>query len=154
MASDILTLADTLVTDFTSRVTPVYADSVVSRQYEMTYDLASFTSRRIDFYPMESKTIRDTSRIDSEYQYVYSIVVMERYRTKGNVPKDWVDGLIRFVNDHVYTPLDNADPYIITDDGVRYWVEECDIATLYDFDMLRQHRVFWSEIEVAFNRVS
>jgi len=154
MASDILSLADALVTDIQNRSTPIYADTVVSRQYEMTYDLGTFEKRRIDIYPFKYSTVKDTSREDSEYEFQYSLVVMERYKNKGNVNKQWIDDLILFVKDQIFNPFDNPDPYMIVDGGVRYWVADVDVTTLYDFDFLKQHRVFWSEIEVSFRRIT
>lgn len=154
MPATVIRIGDALALDFQNRITTAgVLDTTVSREYELTYDLGTFTGRRVDIYPLSYNPDKDdATRIEEYYDFRYAFVVSERYRDKGLVPKSWMDARVEFTQEYVFRPLDER--IITTIDGIQYWSTETQVTAVFDPDFLRQHRVFWSEIETTFRKVS
>lgn len=154
MAADVLVLADALALEFQNRITVAgVLDTVVSREYEVTHDMGSFTGRKVEIYPLMYNPDEDATREETFYDFRYSFVVMERYRDKGIVPKAWIDERVEFVEEYIFNPLDQRIITVIADSR-KYWTTEVEVTSVYDFDMLRQFKVFWSEVETTFRKIS
>lgn len=153
--ADVLILADTLVTELTARLAIVpLLNTSVSREYEVTTDLGVFTDRRIEIYPLSYVMGDDIDRESENYDFRYSIVWMRRYTPKGLTDRQWIDDEVTLVQDHIVKPLDNPDGFFIVSNGQEYQVTEVSVTAVYDYDMLRQHKVFWSEIEVVLRKTA
>lgn len=156
MQSDIIKLADQLVSEFTNRlVIAGYPTVSVTREYDVTTDLGTFVDKRIEIYPLNYNPSDDATRTETYYDFRYSLVLMERYKQKGLIPKEWIDEQLLFCQNYVFNPLDNKqEDFFVTVDGNQHWPTDVKVTSVYDFDMLRQNKVFWSEIEVIFRKVS
>lgn len=156
--SIILDVADAIATDIQTRITAdSIPDTTVSRQYDITYDLGSFTGRKVDVFPVAYDELQAETREEEQYTFNLSIVVLERYRDKGLVTKEWLDERVDFTERYLfeaYKRNESDNPYFVTVDSIKYWITERKITSVYDYDMLKQHRVFWSELELMLNRIS
>lgn len=151
MLADILSLADALALEFQNRITLAgVLDTTVTREYEVTKDLGTFVGRNVEIYPLIYKGERVT-RSEKAYDFRYSFVVMERYRGKGTVPKTWIDGLVNFVEEYIFNPLDQKILTRVA--GVDYESTEVEVTSVFDFDFLRQYKVFWSELETVMQKI-
>lgn len=155
MPAEIITLCDKLVDDFQTRITVAgVLDTIVSRQYEVTYDPGTMTGRKVDIFPLMYEPIEDVDRESERYQFQVGFVVIERYRDKSAIPVSWVDERVNFVEEYIFNPLDNQTPYLLNISGVSYWIEKVKVASVYDYEFLSQNKLFWSEVEATFNRIA
>lgn len=154
MAADVRAIADILVTEFQNRINAVpIPDTVVSRTYDTTHDLGTVSGRKIDIYPLSYNNEEDVDRESSLYNFRYSFVILERYKPMGIVPIAWIDAQVDFVESYIFNPLDNRDPFFIEYDGDKYWCIEVQVTSVFDYDLLRQQKVFWSEVECVFTKI-
>lgn len=153
MPATILTLADALVLEFTNRLFLAgVTNTTVERQYEITRDLGIFDGRCIDIFPMMyNPDPNEATRSEEYYDFRYSFVIMRRYASKGVIDKSWIDNEVNFVEEYIFNPLDQR--VITIADGIQYWSTEVEVTSVFDFDFLRQNKVFWSEVETVFRKV-
>lgn len=159
MPATILKIADALVADIQARLADIQVLADVSREYEITFELGSFNGKKILVFPSQYLNAEDETRPESLYDFNLSVVVLERYRLKEDIPKSWIDDLVTFVQDNIFTPYDDRDVsqrsrFMFTVDSVDYWFTKTETATVYDYDILRQNRVFWSEVELTLRTVA
>lgn len=155
MNADVLLLADALVDELTARLNvATVIDTSVSREYEVTVGLGEFTNRRVEIYPLSYNPREQRDRESKDYEFKYSFVWMRRYTPKGVINKAWVDTEVTLVQDHIVKPLDNPDGFFINCNGHEYEVTEVTVTSVYDYELLRQNKVFWSEVEVTLQKTA
>lgn len=155
MAADIITLCDRLANDFQNRITNAgVMDTIVTREYDITHDLSIVNGRKVHIFPLSYNPIEDVDRESERYEFTVGFVILERYRLKTAIPNDWIDERVAFVQDHIFTPLDNQEPFILEIGDEKYWVEDTKVTSVYDYKTLTQNRAFWSEVEAKFHRIA
>jgi len=129
----------------------------VSREYEVTYDMGAFEGRHIDVFPI-SYSGDDETRCSEISLFEIGIVILERYRPKGALPKLWVDTLVQYVENEIFNRLNDNELVIATSANLgntsKFRVSDVSVTSVYDFDILKQNRVFWSELSVSLTRLS
>ena len=155
MSAQIIEVADKLVTDIRAyALTEGYTDLNVQRVYTMTHDLNKSVGKKVDVYPVSVDSTDDSTRTDTFYNFSFSLVVFERYIQAGNIPNSWIDDNVLFVQTCVFNPFDGPTGVLFTVDGIDYWVDSISIPTVFDYDMVREHKSFWSEVELTLRRDS
>lgn len=134
----------------------------IDRQYSRTRDLGTFIGRQIDVYPLRYARGEAASRREDIFDAWMGIVVCERYTEPAfsdeiPVPNDWVDERIDFVEQEVYNLLQASRIQILIgspEDTNYEWVcRFAEVTDVYNHKYLNQHKVFWSEIELGFQRL-
>lgn len=154
MSADVLLLADVLVADIANRLASNGIPASVSREYEVTTELGTFTDRRVEIYPLSYNPSEQRDRESKDYEFKYSFVWMYRYASVGLTTKAWVDNEVTLVQEYIFKPLDNPDGFFINCNGHEYEVTDVIVTSVYDYDLLRQNKVFWSEVEVALRKTA
>ena len=150
MSASINALGDQIKALIETYVTVNSIENVtVARKYQNTHDIGKITGRKIDIFPVQYMTAGDATRSEAWYDFLYSIVVLERYTLAGDVPQSWCDAIVEFVEQGIFKQFD-VD--IITIGGTQY-LPTISVPTVFDYDMLKQHRVFWSEVELTLRKL-
>jgi hypothetical protein len=158
MASDVLALADAIAVKLNVLFVANSIAVTATRQYEVTHELGLMTGRKVEVYPLSYNPFEAADRSTSFYDFRFSIVTLERYETKGLVPKVWLDERVNFVEEFIFNPLDPtgkvlASTLMVIVNSDEFWPIEVEVTSVYDIGYLRRHKVFWSEVEVAFRKV-
>jgi hypothetical protein len=166
---DIVTLADYV--KLVLEETATDSDEVpteVKRAWELTHDMSTVSGRKIDVYGTGYADQAPITRKEGFFDVTISVVMLERYVGELQetdvsgvipyVPPAWVDGRIAFVEQRIFNPLGSVteSTFPNVDNPFRigqWWTETIVVTVMVDPDMLRQHKVFWSEVEATFRRV-
>lgn len=155
MNADILLLADVLVDELQARLNVgSVINTTVSREYEVTVDLGVFTDRLVQIYPLSYNPSEQRDRESKDYEFKYSLVWMIRYGVKGLIVKSWIDEEVTLVQNYLVKPLDNPNGFFINCNGHEYEATEVIVTSVFDYDMLRHNKVFWSEVEVTLRKTA
>lgn len=156
MAADVLTFADEVVALLQGEFDAAGAAAAVSRAYEITFDVGTFTGLQVVVMPVEYGKREAADRGEDYYDPSVVVVVAERY-TGGEArpPAAWLDERVNLVERCVFDPLrrvgaNPTDPTLLLD---AYWAESVEVTTVYDAPFLREQQAFWSEIEVTFRKL-
>ena len=125
---------------------PDPAGTVVERVYtfrgpENEPRIRSLLGRRVYLFPdaYRQKAIIDRG-IDAT-DYVVTVLVAEVYRGAEAVPPNaWLDERVTFV-DTLYRRLQDARAGLI---GGAFTAQDGEVVSVYDQDVLDQHKTFWS----------
>lgn len=160
MPADILLLGDALAVKFQNLIDVAgVLNTAVTREYEVTHDMGTMVGRKVEIFPLTYNPVEAVDRESSTYDFRYSFVIIERWNAKGGqVPKAWMDERVSFVEELIFNPLDptgknTAQLLFVVVDGEKYYPVEVEVTSVFDFDILRKHKVFWSEVEVAFRKI-
>lgn len=145
--ADILKLADS-VADLIRSNLASGSEWDVNRVYETKHNLATFTESKIDVVPGEYSDQGPATRKDSWFDALISIVVTKRYQEPGDVPDEWMDDLIDFVESDIFN-IFSANELEIDNE---WWPQAINVVTLYDIGQYQRNKTFWSEIEVTFRK--
>lgn len=154
MNADILQLADEIVSLIQSNLGSGDTSSV-QRMYETERDLGEFTQRQIDVYPLRYERGEPQTRLEDVFYAYIGVVVSERYSLPQEqdlitVPISWVDERVNFV-EQIFNLLQAARVQIQVGSMPYLWVcDSASVETTYDYRYLKQHKVFWSELEFGF----
>jgi len=157
MPADVLTVGDALATAFTNRFALLVPPCICERVYETTHDLGEVDGRKVEIYPLSYVPFEPATREEAYYDFRYSIVTLERFREHKRVPRIWLDDRVTFVEEQIFNPLDPTNKeraeLILVIDSDSYWPIEVECTTVYEYNILRQNKVFWSEVEVVFRKL-
>jgi len=156
MPADILTFADELVALLESQFDAAGADADVSREYEITFDVGTFTGVQVVVMPVEYAKNGMATRSEDYFDAGCVVVFAERYTgDAARPPKAWLDERVNLVERAVFDPLrkvgaDGGEGILLLD---AYWALSVEVTTVYDAVFLRENQAFWSEIEVSFRKL-
>jgi len=126
----------------------------VARVYAPDQEFRTFTGRWLWVIPTVSPDVARLARRRMLTEYGFSIVYTRRYEDPasashdGPVPNSWVDEECGWVNENVYTFLnDRVRQDVRLLDSL--WPETCTLAVKFDPAELAQ-KVLWSLVEVAY----
>lgn len=145
--SDILKLADA-VADLIRSNLASGSEWEVNRVYEIKHNLGTFTESKIDVVPGAYADEGPSTRKDNWFDALISIVVTKRYQDAGDVPDEWMDDLIDFVETNVFNVFSANDLEI----DESWWPQAINVVVLYDMEQYRRNKTFWSEVEVTFRK--
>lgn len=124
--------------------------------YEFREDLGTVVGRKIKIYGLGYLSESPETRKEDQYVLSYGLVVLERYSDPQNptavAPKEWLAERTLFVEEKVFNPLSNSRVMFGSSD-YQYWSESAETTVYLDRNILRLHKVFWSEIEFTFRKL-
>lgn len=150
MPSHIIQLADYVKTTLQSVFATAGLTVDTQRVYDIEFDLGTFTGRKVRVFPVSYDTDDPATRKEDYYDGQLSIIYLERYTSPGSPPVEWIDERVELVETRIFNTFkDVTQPLHLA----VYWSESCKVTTVYSNDVLRKHKVFWSEVEITFRRL-
>lgn len=116
--------------------------------------------RQVYVFPTSYAVPVQVTRREVEWRYAVSIIVAERYdedgETAGLPPNSWMDARVAFVADKIFKPLRDQHLTLLGTviPSLESGGETAEVLTVYDLDVYREHRAFWSQINVPFEEVN
>lgn len=153
----VLAVADAVVTAISAGKV-AGDDTDVSRTYvpEVTDpEIAErLTRRQVYVVPFREGQVAVQTRGSDLNEYAVGVLVVSRYRgDQPSPPDDWTDAEVAWVETYVYGRLNDPRtanvPAAITAAGAL-WCESAEVVSVYDPEILRSHKLFWSESSFAF----
>lgn len=128
----------------------------IARRYGKRWKLQEYTGKKIDIFPTSYSQGEVADRRTDFFFNGVTFVVHERYTAADDVPDEWMDEQLLFVETKIFDPLTSVrDPYSvnveINGQPVTFYVQTAEVTTAYDFRMYFDNKVFWSEIEATFS---
>lgn len=148
--ADVLTLADALVTEIAAAFAGASVTADVTREYEIQYDLGKFTGLKVHVFPTAYLTPESATRAEDYVDAECVVVTAERYTANGKPTKAWLDTRVGYVDQYIFDLVRQIEQPLV---GGSFWNRRADVACVFDLKMLRQHKVFWSEVEVTYRRL-
>lgn len=103
--------------------------------------IRALTGRRVYLFPDSYEQAAIVDRGIDANDYVVTLLVVEVYRGAAPVPPDeWIDERVTFV-DGLYRRLQDARAEPI---GGQFEAQAGKILSVYDQDVLDEHKTFWS----------
>lgn len=112
---------------------------------------AAVTGRTAYVIPVAFGQRAQLSRADRENGYAVSVLVVSRFTAAGPPTDAWVRAERKWVEQYVYDRLNaeqDADQPV-----AGYWCESAEVAEVYAPDLLRAHKLFWSQADFEFRRI-
>lgn len=158
MTADIITLAD-FVVETLEGLLGSGSDTEVQRVWSVTRKMGTFTGRKVDVYPDQYNRTEPETRLEDFYEGYLVIAIWERYEERSPegdfpVPNEWVDERVNYVEQEIYNPLQAAR--IEWQVGSSQYTYRCfmgEVVVVCDPQLLRQHKVFSSEIRLGFRQL-
>lgn len=133
----------------------------VSRLWAKRSDkvLETLEGRKVDVWHNTYSDSGPATREEDFYSVTLSIVIAERYAERQEVPNEWVDELVSWVEDKVFNPLASIGETTLdgsTGNPLRlgeWWTQNLVVVNVCDPDFLRQQKLFWSELELTYTRL-
>lgn len=149
MSTRINDLCDSLVTAIRDTWFPISPD-LVSREYEVDLDSATFLGRRVYVFPDLYATPEPASRSEDYEDLTVQILVAERCADVGAVSKDWLDSRVQWVQDVIVGYLDRvrSEPAILGD----HWPQSREVE-VYDRESLVERKLFLSVVSITFRHL-
>lgn len=149
--ADVLALADAVAAFLQQRLDLAgVTGATATREYEVQYDLGTFTGLKVHVLPVAYLRDGPATRRENNYDGDVVVVVAERYADVGSPGRDWLDARVQVVESCVFDPLEKIDLPLLAD---VFRVKEIAVDPAYDLKMLREKKVFWSEVQATFTRV-
>jgi hypothetical protein len=146
--SDLIDLCDELVTVIQGNLSSG-DDIEVTRAYRQELDLGKFTGRKVRVFPKSYTSPDVITRREVLWQASLVIVVAERFTDNGFPDNAWMDERIVWVEQNIFDVFGNVEPFRLG----KYWCESADVTVAYDWELLNEDRVFWSETELVFRAI-
>jgi hypothetical protein len=108
------------------------------------------TTRSVFIIPLGYENPEMATRSEDVMDYRIGIVVCERYTGMGAPPQDWLRERKQWVAENIYDVLLDQRAEPILD---KIWPQAGAVTVACDPEMVREHKIFWSEIEVTFREI-
>jgi hypothetical protein len=124
-------------------------DIQASRAYRQELNLGTFDGRQIRVFPKSYTSPGVTTRREIYRLATVIVVIAERYTGDGFPPDDWMDERVVWVEQNIFDVFADVTPFRLG----KYWCDTADVTIAYDYDLLTENKIFWSEIELGFMTV-
>lgn len=165
MACDLIAFSDAIVDRLQKAFDAVVASVEVTRDYELRHDLDTFLGMKVVVFPagyaisptndMMVDSVRGrggyATRSEDYLDVEVAIAVAERWADDTKKPpREWLDDRVEIVDRCVFEALRKTEEPLLADE---FWKSDVIVADAYDIQLLRQHRVFWCEVEAVFRKL-
>lgn len=122
-------------------------------------NLETMTGRHVDVWHTTYADNGPATREEGFFSVTLAIVISERYELKQQIPDEWIDDLVNWVEQYVFNVLGTVEERTLegsTSNPLRlgqWWTQSIVMAVVCDAELLRTQKVFWSEIELTFTRL-
>lgn len=116
-------------------------------QFEYTERMAGL---RIYVIPLGYEFVESASRGKNLYEYRIGFIVVDRFLPEGAASDEWVDERVKWIETYIWDKL--SDPR--TFDAVWGVRPESGGVVAYDADLLREKKIFFSDVTIAFRQES
>lgn len=149
MPADVVKLADDIVSLLQSN--PLLAGYSISREYYVSTKIEDITGKNIWVFPVGYADAGPSDRTASSYDLTIGIVYGEKYDQKGKIPKAWTDERLQFVEEKLFVPL--TDEHTGYGETGNYWSQSGSVELAFDPESLREHDLFWSELQLVYRKL-
>lgn len=122
------------------------ASTTVSREYTLDIKAASVTGRLVYVLPGGVENQGPANRATDYDHYKIGVVVVERYTGTGPAPKEWLDARLLWVESQIWNRLQDVRQGLLLG---CLWPQLSNWLA-YDYDLLREKKLFWSELEITY----
>lgn len=152
MALDLLPFTDAIVTLIDDSFSAAGVIGTISREYDVEYDLGTVEGLKVNVFPASYvvDAANPATRIEDFLDIQSAIVILERFTQPGNPPKSWIDERVQWVESLIFSPLVTMECPLLLN---SYWRTAVNVSTVWDMTFLREHKVFWSEVEITFRKL-
>lgn len=153
----VIQLCDAVVSAITDALDPSDT-TTVARCYLPEIDPETLSGRHVRVFPLDYSQAGIATRGLDTNQYGVGILVVEKYTAQVDIAATtadaWTDVRVKWVQDYIFDLLgtariDDMTAALLAEDT---WPETGEVASVYDAEMLREHKLFWSESAFAFRR--
>jgi hypothetical protein len=155
--TSILTVADAVTTAISVGLT-AGDDTDVTRTYlpEVTDPEVAegITTRKVYVVPTREGQVAQVRGRETN-EYGFGVLVVCRYRgDEASPPAAWIDAEIAWVETYVYARLQDPRTANVAAaiTAADLWCESAAVESVYDPELLRGHKLFWSESSFAFRK--
>ena len=153
MASRLNTIADAAVLVIQAAITAAASDTTtVERTYlpeVLDPDYATaITTRKVYASGSGYAQVGVVSRAEDLNEYTLRLLIVSRYCDAGDPTRAWVDAQIDWVETYIYDALGDARGFRVSE----AWPETAEVPVAWDAELLAEHKLFWSEVTIAFRR--
>lgn len=106
------------------------------------------TGLRVYVFALAYSQPETATRSEDLKEHKVGVVVAERYTGQGEPPKAWVDARARWVEVNVWDRVGDVRGF----EAAGNWPDTGDVS-VFDPQLLRELKVFYSEVELAFREV-
>lgn len=146
MAADVVELAEGFKSVITTAfITPTPVVATIQRVYKDEFEVPKLDEFRVDIWCSPYRNAGDIDRSTYELEEIITIVAADRYLTAGTVPQQWIDDHVEIVQKRIFEPINAIPPE--TYSGFR--LLDVKLTILCDPEFLREHKVFWSEMQIT-----
>lgn len=154
MASKYLAFLDSVATLLTTAFSSAAVPVTVGVKFDMEYDLGTFTGLRLDLYPSVDVIEEEATRREDFYDAEWAMVLTQRYTGASVVPDAWLRERITWAEELIFDVLHPVTrPLILSGAFGEFWGQYVKRTEICDMSMLREHKVFWCELEARFRKL-
>lgn len=137
-------------------------DTNIQYVYQFDVDLGTVVGRHVQIYGLGYLSESPQTRKEDQFDCTYGVVVFERYSDPAQptvaVPKDWIKERAEFVEQKVFNVLSDSRVMIdvtpgSTGNDYEYWSQFAEVTDYLNRMVLKQHKVFWSEMLFTFRKL-
>jgi hypothetical protein len=122
------------------------ASATVEREYVVEIDAAKLEGRKVYVLPGGVENQGPASRAEDFDDYKVGVVVVERHAGQRSDLSEWADERVLWVQTQIWERLQDVREGLLLD---CLWPQLSNWLA-YDYDLLREKKLFWSEVEVTF----
>lgn len=135
----------------------------VEYDYDFEEDLGTLGGMAITVMPLRYGQSEPATRREDAHDLVLGLIIREKYGEPSEptkaVPKSWMMERVAFVQNEIFNPLSDSRTQFEVPTGVgsaieQYWCQFAEVTIAYRWQFMKQHKVFWSEVELTYRKVS
>lgn len=142
----LIEVADAVVTRITSNL-DVPGSATVAREYTIDVRAEDVSGRLVYVLPGGVENQGPATRSDDFDDYKIGVVIVERYTGTAADRKAWLDARLLWVQTQIWDRLQDVRAYGLLLSSL--WPQLSNWLA-YDYELLRQKKLFWSELEITF----
>lgn len=110
-----------------------------------------FTGRKVYVFGATERQESPATRSEDFNDYGIVVIVLERFTDAGDVPNDWLDERVAWVESGIYDTFGDARTTNLAVPGADPVTQEW--TQVYSPELLRQLKLFRSEVTIVFRRI-
>lgn len=125
------------------------ADDLVLTPWTFRIEADKHKGRKVYIFPSAYLT-EIASRSSDRGDYIYVLIVVERYREAGVPPDEWIDERVNFCEWLINNIGDARGPKLLD----SLWPETSGVSVVFDLEELTEKKLFVSVLNVTYREIT
>lgn len=123
----------------------------IQRTYDIDENFEKVEGLKVRAMPLRYGSMAPKDRREDEYDCVVAFVIFQRWNGEARPSNSWLDNLVN-IAEQVFDAVSEIRNVNLMNAIGNFYPYAAELTIVYDYEFLKEHKVFWSEMEITYRK--